>query len=74
MEGNFRFGRVEKLRHVDLISNHNVGNVYTDIKVYNTPSFWFNSNEIRKHSRYISVEKKKKKKNILRPFWSIKPT
>jgi hypothetical protein len=30
MEGNFRFGRVEKLRHVDLIGNSNVGNVYTD--------------------------------------------
>ena len=43
MEGNFRFGRVEKLRHVDLISNCNVGNVYTDIKVYNKPSFWFNN-------------------------------
>jgi hypothetical protein len=23
-------GRVEKLRHVDLINNYNVGNVYTD--------------------------------------------
>ncbi len=30
VEGNFRFGRVEKLRHVDLINNYNVGNVYTD--------------------------------------------
>jgi hypothetical protein len=30
MEGNFRFGRVEQLRHVDLIKNSNVGNVYTD--------------------------------------------
>jgi hypothetical protein len=36
-------GRVGKLRHVDvdLISNCNVGNVYTDVKVYNKPSFWF---------------------------------
>jgi hypothetical protein len=25
-----RFGRVEKLRHVNLIKNNNVGNVYTD--------------------------------------------
>ena len=25
--------------HVDLINNCNVGNVYTDNKVYNTPSF-----------------------------------
>jgi len=32
-------GRVEQLRHVDLINNCNVGNVYTDIKVYNKPSF-----------------------------------
>ncbi len=32
-------GIVRKLRHVDLISNCNVGNVYTDIKVYNKPSF-----------------------------------
>jgi hypothetical protein len=39
-----RFGRVEKLRHVALISNYNVGNVYTDINVYNTPSFWFKFN------------------------------
>ncbi len=28
--------------HVDLISNCNVGNVYTDNQVYNKPSFWFN--------------------------------
>ncbi len=27
--------------HVDLISNCNVGNVYTDNQVYNKPSFWF---------------------------------
>jgi hypothetical protein len=25
-----RFGRVEKLRHVNLINNYNVSNVYTD--------------------------------------------
>jgi hypothetical protein len=30
------------IAHMDLISNYNVGNVYTDIKVYNKPSFWFN--------------------------------
>jgi hypothetical protein len=27
--------------HVDLISNCNEGNVYTDIQVYYKPSFWF---------------------------------
>ncbi len=53
--GYATFGRVEELRHVDLISNCNVGNVYTDIKVYNTPSFWFNLIEIRKHSRLINI-------------------
>ena len=31
---------------MDLISDCNVGNVYTDIKVYNKPSFWFNLNEV----------------------------
>ena len=41
-----RFGRVEKLRHVNLIKNYNVGNVYTDNQVYNKPSFWFNLNEV----------------------------
>ncbi len=34
-----RFGRVEKLRHVALISNYNVSNVYTDNYVYNKLSF-----------------------------------
>ena len=43
----FGFRHVVKVRntyiaHMDLISNCNVGNVYTDIKVYNKPSFWFN--------------------------------
>ena len=37
--GERHVGRVEQLRHVDLIGNCNVGNVYTDIKVYNTPLF-----------------------------------
>ena len=37
--GERHVGRVEQLRHVDLIKNSNVGNVYTDIKVYNKPSF-----------------------------------
>ena len=44
--GDFGFRHLVKVRnlhsHVDLISNCNVGNVYTDIKVYNKPSFWFN--------------------------------
>ena len=40
--GNFR--HVVKVRNtyiarIDLINNCNVGNVYTDIKVYNKPSF-----------------------------------
>jgi hypothetical protein len=44
--GGFGFRHVVKVRttyiaHMDLISNCIVGNVYTDIKVYNTPSFWF---------------------------------
>ncbi len=42
--GGFDFHHVVKVRntyiaHMDLISNCNVGNVYTDIKVYNKPSF-----------------------------------
>ena len=42
--GGFGFRHVVKVRntyivHMDLIRNSNVGNVYTDIKVYNTPSF-----------------------------------
>jgi hypothetical protein len=42
--GGFDFRHVVKVRinlhsHMDLNSNCNVGNVYTDIKVYNKPSF-----------------------------------
>jgi hypothetical protein len=42
--GGFGFRHVVKVRntyivHMDLIINCNVGNVYTDIKVYKTPSF-----------------------------------
>jgi hypothetical protein len=38
---------------MDLIINCNVGKVYTDNKVYNTPSFWFKFNRIRKRSRFV---------------------
>ena len=33
---------------MNLINNYNVGNVYTDTNVYNTPSFWLklNLNEV----------------------------
>ena len=48
-------GRVEQLRHVNLISNCNVGNVYTDNQVYNKPSFWFNLNEMNNLFKFGNV-------------------
>ncbi len=40
---------------MDLISNCNVGNVYTDIKVYNTPSFWSISKRSRLNNSLLKI-------------------